>query len=182
VFVVGYNNPVNGSGVDVEGLLGRNPPEGAELLRADFRYKTAPLHDMQLGPATNAAQVPPSGGRGSGLDIFLCMLLGLAPLLYTPESWFLLWLGARSRAAARPGTPPGLGALLWPLFAIGVAAFWAITLEGAGRSAAILPAIIGVARLLGSPVERAERRVRVDFARKKAAEKAKDPHEKPKTA
>ncbi len=100
------------------------------------------------------------------MDLFLCMLLGLTPLIYTPESWFLLWWGARARANRTSDRQP-FATRLWPLFVIVVAIYWAVTLPSAARLAATIPLLIGLTLLIMPRTDHEARRVRVNFSKKK---------------
>lgn len=127
-----------------------------------------------LGPAFGAVAIPSSGGRGSGLDLLLCVLLGLAPLLYAPESWLLLWAAAAARDERARTDAVGFAGALWPLYALVVAMFWLVTLAGSARLAALGPLLVGMYRLfVAQQPSRARGPVRVDFRRKlKPADKA----------
>ncbi|MCK6545111.1 DUF2330 domain-containing protein [Myxococcota bacterium] len=167
-----YNRPLD----DASGLpfLMRQArvdvPAELQLLAADLVLAKGPRADLELAPVTNAEVLPPAGGRGSTADLFACVLLGLTPLLYTPESWFLLWLGARSRTPAKKkqkGKKVASAIRLWSLYAIAVGLFWFFTLEGSARIAAILPALIGLIQVGLPYVDREPAPIRVQFARKK---------------
>jgi hypothetical protein len=151
----------------------------SRVLRGTLVERAASDIAASLVPTVNAVAIPSSGGRGSGLDLLLCVLLGLAPLLYAPESWLLLWAAAVARDQRARGEPVGFAGALWPLYALVVAMFWLVTLAGSARFAALGPMLVGVYRLFAAQESgRARGRVRVDFRRKlKPAEKA-DPSAK----
>ncbi len=96
-------------------------------------------------PTTLKADLP----RGSTADIIYCLLLGLTPLICTPESWLLMWLTgqARSRSRSRSKPTTSLTTKLWTIFPIIVATYWFLTLEGLARTAAILPIVVGMIQL-----------------------------------
>lgn len=167
-----YNRPLD----DASGLpfLMRQArvdvPADLQLLAADLVLSRGPRVDLELVPVQNAEILPPSGGRGSTMDLLACVLLGLTPLLYTPESWFLLWLGARSRGPVKKGKrgkQTTSAIRLWSLYAIAVGLYWFFTLEGTARIAAILPALIGLVQVGLPYVDREPAPVRVQFSRKK---------------
>lgn len=168
-----YNRPV-ADDVALDILLrdrnGLGIPPGLRLLRAELLLPRGVRPDLDLVPAKESVTLPTSTGRGSGADLFACVLLGLTPLLYTPESWFLLWLGARAKARARRGRRSmALG--LWSLYAIAVGVFWFFTMEGGARVAAIIPALVGLAQLALPYVDREPTPVRVQFKKKKPSGK-----------
>lgn len=146
----------------------------SRVLRGTLAERTAADVASVLEPTTNAVAIPSSGGRGSGLDLLLCVLLGLAPLLYAPESWLLLWAAAVARDQRARGEAVGFAGALWPLYALVVAMFWLVTLAGSARLAALGPLLVGVYRLFAAQdAGRARGPVRVDFRRKlKPADKA----------
>lgn len=152
--------------LDVEQRLGIEVPTPGHLVRSEFRQGSEALGEIAFEPGKYVVQIPSRGRHGDGWDLFLCILLGLTPLIYTPESWFLLWLGARARESARTGGG-GFGRRLWPLYALVVAAYWGVTLEGAARLAAVLPLLLSIVMLTLPDTLRAENRVRVDFAKGK---------------
>lgn len=144
----------------------------ARAVRSDFVLSPSVHRDIELAEAPRAVPLPAPGARGSARDLFLTVLLALTPLLYTPESWFFLWLEARARARARQQTanrePQAAGGIkLWALFAVAVACFWFFKLEGSGRVAAIIPGLIGVFQLALPRTESAPHPIRVHFRRKK---------------
>lgn len=152
--------------IDLEQRQGIALPGHPYLVRSRFRQGNEALGEIQFEPTKNPVRIPGSGQQGSGLDLFLCILLGLTPLIYTPESWFLLWLGGRARERSGKGGP-GIGARLWPLFALVVAVYWVVSLEGAARLAAVLPFLVGLTLLVLPQAGRREQRVRVDFKKRK---------------
>ncbi len=155
-------------------LPAANPP--TRVLRGTLAESGPIMTELTLAPAYEPQAIPSTGGRGSGLDLLLAALLGLAPLLYAPESWLLLWAAANARAQRTRGQPPGFAAALWPLYALVVSLFWLVTLSGLGRIAALGPLVIGLYRLFAAGPDRERGPVRVDFKRKlkpKATEDAK---------
>lgn len=152
--------------LELDQALGVPLPPDPTLLRSDFRQGGEALGLVTFAPELQMIEIPGGSARGTGWDLFLCILLGLTPLIYTPESWFLLWVGARARDALRQGQS-ALGHYLWPLYAIGVAVFWVVTLEGTARVAAVLPLLVGILRLAWPTLSERESRVRVKFPSKK---------------
>lgn len=143
-------------------------PDGAVVLYSRFRPGPEVVGDIPFEPRPDFVEIPGRTGQGSLLDMFLCLLLGLTPLIYTPESWFLLWLGARARDRIRQGEL-ALGHWLWPVYALVVAGFWLFAGTGAARAAAALPLLVAVFRLGLPERPQALSRVRVEFKKKKKA-------------
>ncbi len=141
-------------------------PEQARLVRTRF---TRPRRDgrvvLEFRPARDGVVIPGGGSRGSGRDIFLCMLLGLTPLIYTPESWFFLWLAGRARARAR-AQGSAFGVRLWALFVFAVAFYWFATQQNFGRLAAVIPMLIGIGQLALPYTERDPFPVRAQLRKK----------------
>jgi hypothetical protein len=168
-FVISYNQPIDPLGTMYFELRQRanlDIGEGDDLVRADLRLASGPINDIELSPARDAVRLPPPGERGSSTDVLFCVLLGLTPLLYTPESWFLLWLAARAKARARR-EGRAFGTRLWSVYAVVVGIFWFLVLEDSARVAAILPMLIGVVQLALPYAERDPSPVRVRFQKKK---------------
>lgn len=161
------NRPLDdATAVALDPVLGFRPEGEAAVVAGTLRIGGPLYGDLSFAPAQDPRPLPPSDGRGSPFDLALILLLGVAPLIYTPESWFLLWYGARAREQRAPGVSLSFGMALWPLYALLIAAYWLITLDGLGRAAALLPALIGAARMLRAP-EPAVRSHRVKFGKKK---------------
>jgi hypothetical protein len=141
-------------------------PETAHLVRVRYRPPVAdPWRDLDFQQSRETIRIPGDTTRGNGLDLFLCILLGLTPLIYTPESWFLIWLvNAAKERARKEGSAFGLN--LWAYFAIAVALFWVVTLEGPGRVAGLVPFLLGIGRLAWPYTERETPRVRSMFRKK----------------
>lgn len=152
--------------LEIEQRLGVPMPSTPNLVRSTFRQGTEALGEIYFEPGKYVVQIPDSGRRGDPLDLFLCVLLGLTPLIYTPESWFFLWLGARARDRRRLGQS-AFGHRLWPLFSLAVAIYWGVTLDEIARLAAVLPLLLAIGMLSLPDGLRQETRVRVDFSRKK---------------
>jgi hypothetical protein len=141
-------------------------PEEAFLVRGSYERGTEALVDLTFVPAKDAEVIPGSDRRRSFADIFLCMLLGLTPLIYTPESWFLLWVAARAKARARR-EGKAFGTRLWSFYALAVALFWFVTIDDVGRLAALIPMLIGIGQLAMPYTEREPSPIRVQFKKKK---------------
>jgi len=152
--------------LDLEQRQGIAVPAQPFLIRSSFHQGNEALGEILFEPAKYVVEIPGGGRRGDLLDLFLCILLGLTPLIYTPESWFLLWLAARAREARKRGEA-GFGLKLWPLYALAVAIFWVATLHGAARLAAALPFLVAMGMLTLPATLRPDTRVRVDFSKKK---------------
>jgi hypothetical protein len=167
-FVATYSHPIDPEGAIRDELRESELPlpEHAFLVRAAYHRGTEALVDLSFIPATNAVVIPGSDRRGSFTDVFLCMLLGLTPLIYTPESWFLLWVAARAKARARK-EGRAFGTRLWSLFAIAVAFFWFYNVDGLGALAGLAPMIIGILQLAMPYTERDPHPIRVQFKKKK---------------
>lgn len=142
-------------------------PSDPFLVRSHYERGNEALVDLSFIMAKDAVVIPGNDRRKSGSDIFLCILLGLTPLIYTPESWFLLWLAARAKDRARR-EGRAFGTRLWSLYAIAVAVFWFVIMDDVGRLAALAPMIIGIGQLAIPYTEREPPQVRVQFKRKKA--------------
>jgi hypothetical protein len=170
-FVATYSSPLEPDSPLVYQLEESNLtlPEHLFLVRASYERGGEALVDLPFVPTQDAVVIPGGDRRNSGTDIFLCILLGLTPLIYTPESWFLLWLAARAKARARK-EGRAFGVRLWSVYAIVVAIFWFVSLEGAGRLAALAPMLIGIVQLALPYTERDPNPVRVQFKKKKAQE------------
>lgn len=150
------------------------------VARSELRYTERPTSDTTFLTPRGAIDIPGRAKRGSGIDLFLCIMMGLAPLLYAPESWLLLWITANARDRLKRGQTLGLVGAMWPLYALLVAGYWMYTLSDLGRTAALGPLLIGVIRLFMPPEDNQTRQIRVDFARKKRANMGKT--ERPKGA
>lgn len=151
--------------LDLEQRLNLKLPADAFLIRSRFRQGTEALGEIIFEPAKRFVEIPGEGAKGSGLDLFFCLLLGLTPLIYTPESWFLMWLRARSKSKAVNGKAP-FGLSLWPLYALVVAGYWAITLTGPARLAATIPLVLAIL-LLVLPQSESTKPVRSKFSNKR---------------
>ena len=138
-------------------------PPSPQLVQHRFQHQAEVWQELAFMPAIRAPDLPGIGARGGMIDVFLCLLLGLTPLLFTPESWFLLWLSARRRPNGRRWPN------LWPYYALVVASYWLVTLDGVGRVAAVLPLIVGVWQLLWPLESEQSEFVRVQFKRQAKA-------------
>ncbi len=137
-------------------------PPTPQLVRYRFRHGIEIWQELGFTPAVDAPDIPGFGGRGSISDVLLCLLLGLTPLLFSPESWFLLWLGGRTNDT-------GWVKYLWPTYAIIVAGYWFVRLDGVGRLAGLLPLAIAAYQMFGTTEEQRRDFVRVQFKRKAKA-------------
>lgn len=168
-FETRYARPLEDTGavlIDLEQRLGITLPPTPFLVRSRFKQGSEALGEIAFEPAERFVLIPAQGSRGGALDLFYCILLGLTPLIYTPESWFLMWLGARARDRMRSGQT-AFGARLWPLFSIGVGVYWTVMLPGAARLAAAIPLVLGIALLVMPRTDTRAPRVRVNFEKKK---------------
>ncbi|MEO1338549.1 MAG: hypothetical protein AAFV29_23100, partial [Myxococcota bacterium] len=147
-------------------------PPTPHIVRYHFRHGAEVWDEKVFGGTARTINVPGFGQRGRLLDIILCVLLGLTPLLFTPESWFLLWLSARGQTSS-PSSSRQWSAL-WGVYALIVAVYWALTLDGVGRVAATAPLLIGLVQLFWPTEPKYQEFVRVQFKdpRKKAAQSA----------
>jgi hypothetical protein len=172
-YYVGYNHPISEDGplhFEISERAGFPLTSSSNLLRLDIDTGSFEQGELTFSPAQHASLLPGRGSRGGSLDMLLTVLLGLTPLLYTPESWFLLWWAARARARARASRDASLiGLRLWSLYAIAVGAYWFGVLEGAGRVAAIIPALVGLVQLALPYVEREPTPIRAKIPKKKKA-------------
>jgi hypothetical protein len=170
-FVATYNRDIGNGPIEFElnERAGLQVEPDWRLVRTELSTLLTDRRDLEFTPPKRAIVLPPASKKGSGLDLFLCILLGLTPLLYTPESWFLLWLGARARARARASRQdtPVFGVKLWSVYAIVVAAFWFLALDGGARAAAIIPALIGIVQLAVPYVDRDPHPFRAQIRKKK---------------
>jgi hypothetical protein len=119
-----------------------------------------------------STRLPGRGRRGDTTDYALLLVEGLAPLLLTPEAWLCLWAAASAEGARRRGQPRSLLAFAWALYALMVAAYWLNTFDGPTRWAALLPALIGLWRLVMPPPEDDARMVRASLRKKKKVDAA----------
>jgi hypothetical protein len=167
--LISFNRPIRANS-DLSNELSRRlsvpPLAGSRLTRGEIRLETGTRVHLDLAKPAKSIDLPSARSRGSPSDLFMCVLLGLTPLLYTPESWFLLWIGARMRQRAKEARKV-FRIRLWPLYAIGVAVFWMITLEGGARIAALVPAVVGLIQLLLPVVDSEVSPIRVHFPSKK---------------
>ncbi len=143
--------------------VGLRLPPTPHLVRHRFRHGSEVWQEFDFMPAIEPGFIPGLGRRGGLLDGFLCLLLGLTPLLFTPESWFLRWWTSRIAQKARRPTRWGN---VWALYAFAVAIYWLVTLTGVGRLAAIAPAAVGLAQLLWPTEPYRDEFVRVEFKKK----------------
>jgi hypothetical protein len=169
-FVATYSQPIDPEGplayeIGEKGALLVGP--GSHLVRSLYERGNETLIDIELVHARDPTLIPGSGRRSSATDIILCILLGIAPLIYTPESWFLLWLAARAKERIRR-EGKGFGTKLWSIYAVVVAIFWFATIDGTGRLAALAPMMIGIVQLALPYTQRDPAPVRAAFKRKKA--------------
>lgn len=149
--------------------LGLEVPEGAVLSQAVFRQGDVQLDRLTFdhpGRMAGSPPLPPPSRRGGRADLFRCLLLGLAPLLFAPESWMLLALQERWRSRARRGGTT-LGVKAWAVWPFATALFWLIALDGLARIAALLPLVVGAAQLALPYAERETAPIRVAFRRPK---------------
>ncbi len=145
---------------------GLSLPQNPHLVRTRFkRPQRDGRVDLEFRPTLNGVKIPGSGAAGSGRDIFLCILLGLTPLIYTPESWFFLWLAGRARARAR-AQGSAFGVRLWAIFVFAVAFYWFATQQNFGRLAAVIPMLIGIGQLALPYTERDPFPVRAQIRKK----------------
>ncbi len=168
-FVVHYNAPVDTSspiGAELLERQGLNLSKGAGLMRMSFENPSDLVAPIMFVEADRPIEIPSGTRRGSGFDLFLCILLGLAPLLYTPESWFLLWIASRARARART-EGRAFGVRLWSFYAIVVGVYWLVVLPDAARVAGVVPLLIGIVQLALPYTARDPAPVRAQFKTKK---------------
>jgi hypothetical protein len=167
------------AGLEIQQMLGDPVADVRFVTRGRVESSYAYPNDLRVITAKEPVVLPPSNGRGSTYDILLCLLLGVTPLLYSPESWILLLIAARAREKQRADkTALGTGTLLWPIYALLVAAFWIVRLEGKARFAALVPLFIGILQLATPPPERERGQVRVNFERRRKKPKADAPDAK----
>lgn len=144
-------------------------PEPAILTQTYLRPGDAKLDAISFAPPESAvgSPAPIAATRpGSPRDLLLCVLLGLAPLFLTPESWLVFWLQSQARDAAREGRP-AFGVKLWAVWALGVGAYWFFTLEDFARVAALAPLLVGTMQLALPFSERTPSRVRARVQKRK---------------
>ncbi len=168
-FIVRYNariDPSSPIGVELLERQSLNVPSGARLMRMQYESPATRIATMTFVEARNPVEIPSGTQRGSGFDLFLCILLGLAPLLYTPESWFLLWFASRARARARE-RGKAFGVRLWSFYAIAVGVYWLVVLPDAARVAGVVPLLIGIVQIALPYTERDPNPVRAQFKKKK---------------
>lgn len=168
-YYVTYNTPVLQDSTlefELDEKLGLGLPPTARLMRGNATLNPGDRSEMVFLEATEPMVLPGNSARGSARDLFVCVLLSVTPLLYTPESWFFLWLGARAKARARR-EGRAFGVRLWALYAVAVGAFWFFTLEQNARIACLVPLLIGITQLALPYLERDPAPVRVVFKKKK---------------
>lgn len=176
-----YHQPIElGTRLALEPQLEFSIPEQGSLAAGVMRFEVPPSGDLAFTAREPDAvpRLPGRGGRGSVVDLLLVLLLGLLPLLYTPESWLLLYVGHRFREARRrDADAPTWGLLLWPFYALGVALYYLVTLEDLARTAALLPLVLAALRL-ATPAPDPEREFFFRFRPKKAPKKSVAPARK----
>ena len=146
----------------LSGELGLRLPPTPTVVRHRFQHSSEVWQELSFMTAIDAPDIPSTGQRGGLLDVFLCLMLGLTPLLFAPESWLLLW--ARRREAA------DWVAYLWPSYAVIVAIYWFVRLDGVGRLAGLIPLALGAYHVLKpSDGSHDDDFVRVQFKRKAKA-------------
>ena len=162
-FTVNFHAPLDERARgDLEQVLGALP-EDTTLGHAALKVRTPPKADLQLVPTNRTDPIPPPNGRGTAFDLVLCLLLGLAPLIFTPESWFLLWVSSRARSMTMPGRT-NIGWVFWPVYALFVGVYWLMTLQGTSRIAAFLPLLAGLAQLAAGGPKTPKGRFRATIA------------------
>lgn len=178
---VQYHQPIElGTKLSLEQHLDISLTEGDHLLAGIMRSSAPLAAELKLSPreVDHVPTLPGRGRRGAALDLFLVLLLGLLPLLYTPESWLLLWVAYRFRERRRQDEDaPTWGLLLWPFYALGVALYYLVTLEDMARVAALLPMALAIIRL-ATPAPDPEREFFFRFRPKKAPRKSVGPPRK----
>ncbi len=171
-YAVHFSQPIElGSRLAIEGELGSPIPEDHHLVSGVARLDIVPQRDIVMSQAEveETPRLPGSSQRGSILDLLLVSILGLLPLLYTPESWLLLWVRGRAKEARRHDeNAPTWGLLLWPLYCIAVALYFLASLGDGARTAALLPLLIAVVQL-ATPAPDREREFFYRFRPKKPA-------------
>lgn len=145
----------------LEGLDARVRPAAARPVL--FRIEWKPRGDLMQRFVLEPRPGPPIPARlpGSAADVLLVLLLGLTPLFYAPESWFLLWI----QSGIRDRTVPGRGwpfTRIWAFWAGLVCLYWLANLDGAGRWAAVFPGLLALGALFGPERPRA-RFIRANF-------------------
>ena len=147
-FLAGYSHAADtGLLVELDRIAELRSPARAHLVQGRFLFQKE-VTNLAVAPHT-VQMIPGDSQRGSPVDILLCILLGITPLLYTPESWFLIWLGGRDpKGGARNKPQRSPLVYLWPLYALVVAGFWISQMEDVGRAAALVPVAIGFLRLV----------------------------------
>jgi hypothetical protein len=168
-YYVSYNTPVredSAAHFELREKLGFQMPATPHLMRANATLNAGDRSELIFLPPHEPVELPGDSARGSARDLFICVLLSVTPLLYTPESWFFLWLGARAKARARR-EGRAFGIRLWALYAVAVGAFWFFALENNARIACLVPLLIGAAQLALPYLERDPLPVRSQFKKKK---------------
>lgn len=171
-FVVSYNASIETDspiGAELSERQSLNLPQDARLMRMTYANPNELISSIVFVDADRPIDIPSGTRRGSGFDLFLCILLGLAPLLYTPESWFLLWVASRARAKARQ-EGRAFGVRLWSFYAVAVGVYWLVVLPDAARVAGVVPLMIGIVQLALPYTSRDPSPVRAQFktSKKKA--------------
>ena len=163
-FVATYRSALDAADPTAEVLkrqLTLDLPARPQLVRYTYTPSDLAWSTENFSPQPDAPHVGGQGQRGGLFDVLLCVLLGLTPLLFTPESWFLLWVSRRI-----PPSPTNAWPNLWAMYNLVVGVYWLATLPGLARAAALLPIIIGLTQLIWPPEPEAADFVRVQFRRK----------------
>ena len=96
------------------------------------------IDDTELPP------LPTQRVPGGLMDLLICLLLGIAPLLFAPESWVLYWLRTQGKLERTRVNPNPVATKIWPLYCMGIGLYWILAMTGVGRLAGVLPFIFGL--------------------------------------
>lgn len=129
-------------------------PDPVHVTRTWWRPSIRQYAQLRLSTVQPAL---PSRASGSAADLFLCLFLGVAPLVLAPESWLLMAFGS-GRSLRR---------YLWLIWPIIVAAFWFTHMPGWARIAALAPLVAAILYALWPSPPEESRPVRVRFEKKK---------------
>lgn len=141
---------------ELTGVFGQSLKPDIYLTHSLLKPENVRLDHLTLVPALRTSELPSSPGTHS--DLFICFILGLAPLILAPEVW-LIWLFT-AFDPARTQLGQRLGAV-WSLI---VAIYWLLTLDQLARIASLGPLLVGTILVaLSAPSRVPVKQIRVQF-------------------
>jgi hypothetical protein len=143
------------------------------LIAAEARLDRSSFASLDFVEAIDLPELPQQNSRGGLADILFCILFGIAPLLFAPESWLLYWIRFQGKLERTRVNPNPLATKLWPFYCIGLGLFWVLSMQGLGRLAGILPLVFGLLSIRTQQTPTG--RVLVHFKKPKKSVRARKP-------